>query len=319
MSESSPNDDVSSDAGNEVRNDLGSETKGTAIGRPKCEVHQGSRLFPYERYESQQEALAETYQEKQPYHHLYFEHFLDEDLALELAREFPHHGERTWIEYKHVNENKAGLHVRDKLPDLIGRVVDELNSPRFVAFLIKVTGIEGLMADDSIEGGGIHQAETGGYLNVHTDFIMHRSRPNWRRRCNLIVYLNEGWKEEWGGNIDFWAPDMSEVVASYPTFLNAAVLFDTPGALHGFPDPLTCPETQSRKSIQFYYYTLDESPVSGATATAYYARPTDKPLKKLLIALDNRALTIYSWIKSRLGISDALISKVLEIVGRGKK
>jgi hypothetical protein len=279
---------------------------------------EGSQYFPYDRYESQQTDLAKSYQEKQPYKHLHFEHFLDDDLALAMAREFPRHSEEVWTEYKHVNENKAGLHVRDKLPDLIGKVVDELNSPRFVALLSKITGIEGLLADDAIEGGGIHQAETGGFLNVHSDFTMHRTRPNWRRRCNLIIYLNEGWKEGWGGNIDFWAPDMSAIVASFPTFLNTAVLFNTPGALHGFPDPLTCPETTARKSVQFYYYTIDDSPTSVAHATAYHARPSDNPVKTFLIALDNIAVAVYSWMKRRLGISDSLLSTLLRFLGRGK-
>jgi len=279
-----------------------------------------SPYFPYYRYESQRAALAQSYQAKQPYQHQYFEHFFDDESALAMSREFPRHSEQIWTEYKHVNENKAGLHVRERLPDLIGEVVDELNSPRFVALLSSVTGIEGLMADDSIEGGGIHQAESGGFLNVHTDFTMHRTRPNWRRRCNLIIYLNEDWKEEWGGNLDFWAPDMSSVVASYPVFLNTAVLFNTPGALHGFPDPLKCPETTARKSIQFYYYTLDESHSSSsvAHATAYYARPSDKTGKKFLIALDNVAVAVYSWLKRRLGVGDAFVSRLLRFLGRGK-
>ncbi len=275
-------------------------------------------LFPYDRYESQQSALAERYQAKQPYNHHYFENFLEHDVALAMSREFPRHSEQTWIEYKHVNENKAGLHIRDRLPPLIGSVVDELNSKRFVELLRRVTGIEGLLADDSIEGGGIHQAQKGGFLNVHTDFTMHRNRPNWRRRCNLIVYLNDGWQEEWGGNLDFWAPDMSETVASYPSILNSAVLFNTPGALHGFPDPLKCPEDVARQSMQFYYYTVDESSSSAAHATAYHARPTDKPVKKFMIGADNIALEVYAWIKTRLGISDAFISKVLELLGRRK-
>ena len=285
---------------------------------PRQEMSEESTLFPYLRYESRQNALTDAYQSKQPYRHCYFENFLDDDVILGMEREFPRHSEETWIEYKHVNENKAGLHVREKLPDLIGRVVDELNSPRFVALLSKITGIDGLMADDSIEGGGIHQAERGGFLNVHTDFIMHRTRPHWRRRCNLILYLNKDWQEEWGGNIDFWAPDMSSVVASYQPLLNSALLFNTPGARHGFPDPIQCPDNAARKSVQFYYYTLDETPTSGATSTAYFARPSDKPVKKVLIVLDNLALAIYAWMKSRLGLSDAFVSRVLDLLGRGK-
>jgi hypothetical protein len=287
----------------------------TSLGRNRSE---DSRYFPFERYEFQEADLAQRFQSKQPYNHLHFEHFLDDGLALAMATEFPRHSDKLWTEYKHVNEKKAGLHLRDKLPDLIGQVVDELNSPRFVALLSRITGIEGLLADDTIDGGGIHQAESGGFLNVHTDFTMHRTRPNWRRRCNLIVYLNKGWKEEWGGNIDYWAPDMSSVVASYPPIINTAVLFNTPGALHGFPDPLKCPETEARKSMQFYYYTVDDSHSSTSVphATAYYPRPNDKPIKRVLIALDNIALAFYSWLKRRLGLSDVLLSRLLKFFGR---
>ena len=47
-----------------------------------------SKLFPYDRYESRQDELAKAYQEVQPYNNFYFDKFLDEGLALEMAREF---------------------------------------------------------------------------------------------------------------------------------------------------------------------------------------------------------------------------------------
>ena len=108
------------------------------------------------------------------------------------------------------------------------------------------------------------------------------------------------------------------MLASYPVFLNTAVLFNTPGALHGFPDPLPCPTTVARKSMQFYYYTIDESHSSTTRAAAYHARPDDNRLKKAFIALDNVALAAYSWLKRRLGLSNALVSQVLRFFGRGQ-
>ena len=274
--------------------------------------------FPHERYESAVGALAPQYQANSPVPHLYFTDFLDEDVAHVLAAEFPDHDDESWIQYKHINENKSGKDKRDELPELIGRVIDELNSPRFVAFLRRLTGIADLIADPAIEGGGMHQAQTGGFLNVHTDFTTHRQQPTWRRRCNLILYLNEGWEEAWGGNLEFWSSDMRRCVASLPPLLNRAVIFNTPGALHGYPDPLRCPEGHARKSVQLYYYTVDAAPDEVPHATTYHARPKDGRLKRVLIRLDNKMLEVYAWLKRRLGISDASVSWILRKLGRKK-
>lgn len=275
-------------------------------------------LFPYDRYEANMDEISVEYAANSPVPHMFFPNFLDEGVAQQMAAEFPDHDDETWIQYKHVNENKAGLHVREALPDLIGRVIDELNSPACVSIISKITGIEGLIADPTIEGGGMHQAARGGYLNVHTDFTMHRQIPRWRRRVNLILYLNENWDTSWGGSIDFWSSGMKERLGSYPPILNGALLFSTPGALHGFPDPLTCPENRARKSVQLYYYTLDDDSKSSPHSTEYFARPEDSPLRRFLIRLDNKMLEVYAWMKRRLGISDETVSRVLRLLGRKK-
>ena len=109
--------------------------------------------------------------------------------------------------------NKLGFTKRDAFPPALGRLVDELNSPEFVAWLCKLTGIDGLMADPILEGGGLHQSTRGGFLNVHTDFSTHHYHKNWRRRVNLILYLNPEWEEQWGGAIELWDTQMKNCVA----------------------------------------------------------------------------------------------------------
>lgn len=79
----------------------------------------------------------------------------------------------------------------------------ELNGPEFRAWLSDVTGIPGLLADPELEGGGIHQIPTGGYLKIHTDFNWNK-RLEMHRRVNVLLYLNEDWDEDWGGHIEFW-------------------------------------------------------------------------------------------------------------------
>ena len=111
---------------------------------------------------------------------------------------------------------------------------------------------------------------------------------------------------------------MKERVQSYPPVLNGALLFNTPGALHGFPDPLKCPEHRARKSIQFYFYTIDREGQQAPHSTVYHARPDDGRLRRFLIRLDNQLLVAHAWLKRRLGITDETVSWVLGKLSRRK-
>lgn len=278
----------------------------------------GDDLFDYDRYERLVDQMATRYRANQPFPHLAFEDFLRPEVAGEVAEVFPTETDSHWIRYRHVNENKASTDRWDDFPPVVAAVIREMNSPRFVALLGRLTGIQGLMADPDIEGGGMHQAWTGGFLNVHSDFTMHRQKPTWRRRCNLILYFNEGWDQNWGGTLQLWDSDMKNVMGTVPCLINHAVLFNTPNALHGFPEPLTCPENQSRKSLQWYYYTEDVATDAVPVATTYYARPVDSPFKHIMVRLDNFALRAYAWAKRNLGISDTLVSRVMSLFSPGK-
>src|SRR5262252_6545852 len=159
-------------------------------------------LFPYEKWNPLASSLAREYQSNQPFPHIRLKEFLHPEVAGSSAEEFPATGTDAWTQYKHHNENKLGMAKRELFPPQLGAAADELNSPEFVGWLSQLTGIPGLMPDPSLEGGGLHQSGPGGFLNVHTDFSMHHYHRNWRRRVNVIVYLNPGWKEEWGGAIE---------------------------------------------------------------------------------------------------------------------
>lgn len=273
---------------------------------------ENSAIFDYDRYEASAGEMARTYRSNRPFPHIVLDPFLEPGAALEAARAFPTDEDQHWTRYRHVNENKANTDRWEDFPPEIAAIVREMNSPRFVELLSKVTGIEGLKADPDIEGGGMHQSWHGGFLNVHTDFTMHRKNPTWRRRCNLILYMNENWDPAWGGALELWDSRMKDQMLSVPCLLNRAVLFNTPKSLHGFPDPLTCPDGQSRKSVQWYYYTTDET--AAPEATTYYPRPQDPPAKRVMIVLDNLALRAYAWMKRKLGVSDSLVSRIMRML-----
>ena len=91
--------------------------------------------------------------------------------------------------------------------DSIKKVIDELYSSEFLDWLKTFTNEEKLTIDPNLGGGGIHSIGKGGFLKVHAD-------PNWStklqlyRRLNALVYLNENWKEEWGGHLELWTKNM---------------------------------------------------------------------------------------------------------------
>lgn len=265
------------------------------------------------------EELAREYRENQPFPHIHLADFLDSESAQATAAEFPAPDTEAWTQYKHHNENKMGMARLDRFPPRLRAVADELNSPEFVAWLSQLTGIPGLVADPSLEGGGLHQSGRGGFLNVHTDFSTHHYQKNWRRRVNVIVYLNPGWQEAWGGAIEFWEQSMQRCVAKYPPLLNHAVIFTTDErSLHGFADPLRCPENVARKSLAFYYYTVEEPSMIAVHSTDYRARPGDGWRESALIWLDKKAVDVYSRAKARLGFSDEFASKILGLISRKK-
>ena len=275
-----------------------------------------TRSFPFEKWGSRLPMLARNYRANRPCPHIFLENFLEPEIALSMASEFPRSDGHLWTQYKHVNENKLGLPKRDFFPPVLGAVTDELNSPDFVAWVSELTGIPGLIADPSLEGGGLHQSGRDGYLNVHTDFSKHHVRPNWHRRVNLILYLNPGWDATWGGSIELWekSPEgrMTRCAAKYPPLLNHAIIFTTDDrSLHGFPDPLTCPRECSRKSLALYYYTEEKDKPFTARSTDYFARPQDGWRTSASIWLDKKAVDLYSRAKARFGFSDAFASNVL--------
>ncbi len=282
-------------------------------------VEKKIELFPYSKWNPELPVLSRQYQNNDPVPHLLLTNFLNPHVAQAVAEEFPASNTTAWIQYKHQNENKQGMTKRELFPRDLGEVADELNSPEFVAWLSVLTGIPGLQADPNLEGGGLHQSGPGGFLNVHTDFSHHHYHKNWRRRINLILYLNPGWREEWGGSIELWEPTMHHCVAKYPPLLNHALIFNTNDkSFHGFPEPLTCPEGNSRKSLAFYYYTAELERKFTPHSTDYRGRPNDGAGKKALIWLDKKAVDLYSRAKARFGFSDDFASKILGLLSRKK-
>jgi len=275
-------------------------------------------ILDLEKWSRKFEEYASTYQQAYPYPFGSFDDFLEPEAARAAMNAFPGVKDDGWIHYVHVNEKKHGLNKMDMIPTDIQEVIKVLNSEKFVSALSKLTGIPHLVPDPSLEGGGLHQSKRGGFLNIHADFTVHPHKRNWRRRVNVLVYLNEGWQPEYRGELELWTRDMKQCAQKILPVFNRCAIFNTDeDSFHGLPEPIQCPEDMTRKSIALYYFTEEDS-IPRKRATNYRARPEDGG-KRVWIWLDKQVVSWYTQLKGWLGIDDKFVSKVLNFLNRGKK
>jgi hypothetical protein len=258
--------------------------------------------------------LKDGYVHAKPFPFAVIDNFLDPDIAIKASHAFPFPNDKTWTNYIHVNEKKYGLNKRGNIPAPLISVIDLLQKDKFVEMLTSLTGISGLMPDEQLAGGGLHQMYPGGYLNVHSDFLIHPVKKNLMRRINLILFLSDDWNESYGGELEFWNNDMTKCVERIQPKFNRCVIFNTnETSYHGCPDVLRGPEGFSRKSIALYYYT-EYVHAPAKLYTDYKARPADK--NKLAIYVDSKAVSVYSWLKQKLNLNDDFVSRCLRFFKR---
>jgi hypothetical protein len=160
----------------------------------------------------------------------------------------------------------------------------------------------------------LHQSTAGGFRNILADFTVHPRRPKWRRRANLLLYLNKDWQPDYGGDLELWNTDMKRCEQTIAPVANRVVIFTTDvDSFHGHPEPMRCPPGVYRRSLALYYFTVEEHPP--VRSTEYRARPGDG-LHSLMIYADKQLLRTYDWSKRRLGISDETASKFIRRLER---
>jgi len=233
-------------------------------------------LFSDSRYLALAEANREAYQSAEPFPHAVLDDFLPDDYCERLLEGFPKVSD--WDTYNDDTGVKLATNQPSMMTPDIRQVLNELNSGAFLEFLEKLTGIDGLISDPYFQGGGLHQIRRGGFLKIHADFNHHR-KLNLDRRINVLVYLNRNWQEDYGGHLELWDRAMDHsVVRVLPVFNRCVVFSTTDWSYHGHPEPLTCPDDASRKSLALYYYS-NGRPVeeqSQSHSTLYQQRPVER-------------------------------------------
>ena len=200
-------------------------------------------------------SAAAEFAKAEPFPHVVLDGFFDETVLDRVLEEFPGPKGVDWIEYDDPHQRKLATKHASQIKPLTRAFINFLNSAEFMDFVEQVSGIQGLIPDPHLDGGGLHQIPAGGKLGIHTDFLM-QARLKLDRRLNLILYLNRDWKEEWGGHLEFWRDRTSGPAKRVLPAFNRMVIFATTAySFHGHPDPLACPPDRFRRSVALYYYS----------------------------------------------------------------
>jgi len=234
-----------------------------------------------------QDEYARQFAVGMPFRYVVIEDFFEPGFCAEIVRQFPSFDEKGAI-----NENGeiGGKSTQERVRSLgsaFCRLDDVVQSPVFLDLIGHITGIRDLQYDPYYFGGGTHENRQGQDLDPHVDFNYHPVTRQ-HRRLNLIVYLNEDWRDEWGGSLQlhrdpYLDPSEDDIITLTP-LLNRCVIFETNEySWHGF-ERIELPagkEHLSRKSFALYFYT-DSRPADEAAeehSTVYVERHLPRRFK----------------------------------------
>ncbi len=248
---------------------------------------------------------------KKPFPHFCIDNILDSSFANEIYDAFPSYQEAQQLgdEFSAVNEKrKIQVTNAEQFPDPMKRLHRVLSSEAFIAKVEQMTGIPNLLPDPELNGGGIHETNSGGHLDVHVDFNYIKEKQL-HRRVNILFYFNKDWKEEYGGYLDIWDEDVKQRYGYFAPQFNRACGFVTgTSSWHGVT-PVTCPPDIMRKSFAVYYYTKEapEGWDGVEHSTIFKARPDEwvkgrvkMPIENIMRATQDGVQGIKSGIKSIL-------------------
>ena len=147
-----------------------------------------------------------SYFNENPFQHFFIDDFFDEVFANKLLNSFPNLDSPDW---ERSNDPEIEIKMRSQwksefdCPEGISDAIRIMNSAPFLKALSEALKIPKLLPDPYFTGGGLNITVSGGLLDVHVDGNYHDA-SGLHRRVNIILYLNPGWKEGWGGEFGLY-------------------------------------------------------------------------------------------------------------------
>lgn len=174
---------------------------------PQFSGKSGEYVFDYDALMAFAESHGAGYRAAQPFPHIVVDDFVSDAISQQLQAGFPpadpalqERDNTSFVDEDTqripAQKNKVGIRNERLFDPFVRHLLWEMQSQAFILFLEKLTGIQNLLPDPRLLGGGTHQTLQGGLLRVHADFNIHRIYQL-DRRLNLLLYLNDEWQEEY--------------------------------------------------------------------------------------------------------------------------
>jgi Rps23 Pro-64 3,4-dihydroxylase Tpa1-like proline 4-hydroxylase len=126
------------------------------------------------------------------------------ELLRAVSDEWPGPDDSRWFRTANPHVKKlAQVFDLDKLGPQTQKAVRKLQSAQFLRFLSAVTGVDNLIPDPHFAGGLLNDIDEGGYISGHLDFNFNGALKLYRR-INVLVYLNDDWRQCDEGRLQFW-------------------------------------------------------------------------------------------------------------------
>jgi len=253
----------------------------------------------------------EKFKNNKIFPHIRFEEFLNYEICNEISSEIDD-CVNNLNPYHVVNTKKYALNDKNKMGKRTLELINFLNSKEFILNLEKLTGIENLISDPELEGGGIHVSKKNGYLKVHSDFESHIINETWERKINILIYFNKGFDNDYNGNIELYSKDLKNKVEYLPNF-NSVVIFNTnKNSYHGHPKFFNPKNNEIRKSIALYYY-VDRKENLPLKETYFQPLPDDTFGTRVSIKLNQFLLRVFSYLKRKKIVNDKTVTNFIKI------
>ena len=235
--------------------------------------------------------LGKQFRASIPFNHIIIDDFLDRDVAIKIAEEFPSFEEEFWYSYNNPLEIKKASNDWNRFGPYTYQFFKHILSDLFVEklnVLLSVDNSVRLTPDIGLHGGGFHTHKSGGRLNPHLDYSIH-PKLYLQRKINIILYINPYWKVQYGGALGLWSdknglPD--KLVHEVDCIFNRALIFDTTqDSWHGICREINSENGLTRNSLATYYLTNPDQNADPRMKVKYAPREDqkgDEEIQKLI-------------------------------------
>lgn len=238
------------------------------------------KCIRFEQLETQMDQLHEAFCANTPFEYIAVDDFLTDDAFRLIVENAPapdkENKSNDYIFARNKFEN-PNFHL---LGDVFAVLKAELMSDRFAAFLSKVYG-QPVFVDPAFVGGGLHQGGERSFLDMHADFNRHPAHNDWVRELNILIYLNQDYRDEYGGHLQLEHRDTG-IKGQVAPIGNRLVIMLTKGhTLHGYHE-VRFPAGQYRMSIAAYAYSILANEGAEPPRSTQWRPENSSPLKAAL-------------------------------------